>query len=451
MSKTTLTKKIEKELCNFLMSKGKYPCLEVTAGIGWSEDGRVDVMAIDTKYNIYCYEIKVTKSDFLSSAKKTFVGNYNYFVIPNTLLETILPYINDDYKNIGIITYNEEKNSIHFYKNVRKQKIDNTKTNEYMLSMVRSCAREILKLYEIEDDSAYKKLQNEYKEETKKLGKLEKEYQKLTNDLSMLLGGYSWKDELESMTYLYKMSDGLMKFLIQPINNHKKIEPNNNIEIYKIAQKYLKKYLKTYMQINEFPKWLDMCLVSMNKKDICAILSNLSFERDDNFKYIFTEEERQEMRNMYYEERKIANNPYLSKKDKEKKQNDTLETFLKKAKEQYHFPNFVVKAIGKGIPFCLELDNEKRYVILQKGIKEKTLPFVKILLIGLKIDTNGNETYKTIENILTLEYPNINEDIILKTLQSNEIYPITQKEFDNIYIKTMLKNEIPLSQTMQFC
>lgn len=47
-----------------------------------------------------CYEIKVTKQDFYSKAKKTFVGNYNYYAMPKELYKEV---IQDIPKEIGVV------------------------------------------------------------------------------------------------------------------------------------------------------------------------------------------------------------------------------------------------------------------------------------------------------------------------------------------------------------
>jgi hypothetical protein len=50
--------------------------------------GRVDFISIDTKRVIRAYEIKVSLADFRSSAKKSWVGDYNYLVTTAELAET---------------------------------------------------------------------------------------------------------------------------------------------------------------------------------------------------------------------------------------------------------------------------------------------------------------------------------------------------------------------------
>lgn len=45
-----------------------------------------DFMQYDQSKDIFrCYEIKISKQDFHSKCKKTFVGNYNYYVMPKEL------------------------------------------------------------------------------------------------------------------------------------------------------------------------------------------------------------------------------------------------------------------------------------------------------------------------------------------------------------------------------
>lgn len=51
---------------------------------------------------ITCYEIKVSKSDFKSKHGHNFVGNCNYYVIPNELYAAVADLVPED---IGIILY----------------------------------------------------------------------------------------------------------------------------------------------------------------------------------------------------------------------------------------------------------------------------------------------------------------------------------------------------------
>lgn len=87
MSKTEETLSIESALIRATSKLGVYGCLEVTIGFHGKE--RVDYMTYDTKRVFRCYEIKVTKKDFHSSWANSFVGNYNYFVMPHWLYEEV--------------------------------------------------------------------------------------------------------------------------------------------------------------------------------------------------------------------------------------------------------------------------------------------------------------------------------------------------------------------------
>ncbi|MBD5316582.1 MAG: MmcB family DNA repair protein [Bacteroides sp.] len=84
MNKSKLTVEIEKALVRKTKKKkGLYGALEAT--IGFSDKGRdyerCDYMTFDSSNEICCYEIKVSKEDLQSQAKKTFIGNRNYLVI----------------------------------------------------------------------------------------------------------------------------------------------------------------------------------------------------------------------------------------------------------------------------------------------------------------------------------------------------------------------------------
>jgi len=64
---------------------------------------------------IYCYEIKVSRSDFYSKNGHNFIGNENYYIMPAELYSKIKEIIPAD---IGVIVYiNTEK-----YKGLRRKK-----------------------------------------------------------------------------------------------------------------------------------------------------------------------------------------------------------------------------------------------------------------------------------------------------------------------------------------
>lgn len=105
--KTELTKQVEKAIISTsgATGAGVYGCLEVTLGDCYGHE-RVDYMTMDCKDIFRCYEIKTSKSDFYSKAKKSFVGDYNYFVFDRQTYEAVKNDIDMKYYGVGIYVYN---------------------------------------------------------------------------------------------------------------------------------------------------------------------------------------------------------------------------------------------------------------------------------------------------------------------------------------------------------
>lgn len=98
-----------------------------------------------------CYEIKVSKADFHSKAKKTFVGNYNYFVVTRELYNEIKDEIPNHigcYVGDGLV------------KRAKKQELG---VDEQTLknSMIRSLYRESEKLLKGDEPSIVESLQRQ--------------------------------------------------------------------------------------------------------------------------------------------------------------------------------------------------------------------------------------------------------------------------------------------------
>ena len=153
--KTELTKKAEKLLWQrYIFGKmGVFGCYEVSLGVRdvWAsgDHERVDFMTYDTKGDFRCYEIKVSKSDFNSPAKKSFVGDYNYFVMPVSLYDELggKDYFNKYIdKDIGIIVFNEVPICLRMAK--RKRVMFDIRAN-LMESMMKSMFREQKKFYRV--------------------------------------------------------------------------------------------------------------------------------------------------------------------------------------------------------------------------------------------------------------------------------------------------------------
>lgn len=89
MAKSELTKQIELALWNTLKKMGVYICSEVGIGMIGSSREIVDFLSFDSKGIWRCYEIKISKQDFNSNCKHTFVGHFNYYAMTKELYEKI--------------------------------------------------------------------------------------------------------------------------------------------------------------------------------------------------------------------------------------------------------------------------------------------------------------------------------------------------------------------------
>lgn len=129
MSKTKLTKEIEVNFINYLYDK-KYELAVRECAIGMRKRyGIVDILSYHGKsiangkgkprtreVTWRCYEIKSSKADFYSPHKWTFVGDYNFFVIPEDLYEEIK---DDIPEGIGCYVYDGTK---YGFKIIRRSK-----------------------------------------------------------------------------------------------------------------------------------------------------------------------------------------------------------------------------------------------------------------------------------------------------------------------------------------
>jgi hypothetical protein len=136
------TKQLEKDIFYALQKPaGLFICFEVT--IGWFGKERVDVLTYSSKGTWRCYELKISKSDFRSKNHNTFVGHFNYYVMPKALYEQVK---NEIPAHVGVYT---EKGICA--KNAKRQSL---KVDEQILknSMIRS-------LYRTAQDGIVHKLQ----------------------------------------------------------------------------------------------------------------------------------------------------------------------------------------------------------------------------------------------------------------------------------------------------
>lgn len=100
--KTTLTNQMEEALYYSLRENGAIAIEEVTIP---DEQGIVDMLSCrltNKQLEWRCYELKISKADFRSSAKLSFIGHYNYFVLPEELYVSVKEEIPS---HIGVLVY----------------------------------------------------------------------------------------------------------------------------------------------------------------------------------------------------------------------------------------------------------------------------------------------------------------------------------------------------------
>jgi len=120
--KTELTRTLEVALLNYCEEAGQFGIEEVTMP---KRLGIVDMLSyqLKTSHNgrgkpitfnpIWrCYEIKSSKADFYSRAKKTFIGHYNYYVMPQELYEIVKKDIPEDI-GVFVLVYEAWRNPAH--------------------------------------------------------------------------------------------------------------------------------------------------------------------------------------------------------------------------------------------------------------------------------------------------------------------------------------------------
>ncbi len=181
MAKTDLTIELERRLWGATNKQGVFGCFEVT--IGWFGHERVDYITYDTKGIWRCYEIKVSKPDFYSKAKKTFVGHYNYFVMTSELYEEVKQ---DIPANIGVYL-----NGNHSVKRAKKQEL---KIDEQILkdSLIRSLSRDAGKLIQSENPSFVDLMNRRINNERKEKERYREQYQNLMREVRDKFGP-SWR------------------------------------------------------------------------------------------------------------------------------------------------------------------------------------------------------------------------------------------------------------------
>lgn len=97
--KTQETKDMELTLYYYCRELADLVVEEVTLP---NDFGIVDTLSLSTDQQFTCFELKITKADFHSNAKLSFVGDFNYFVLPEHLVPQVIDEVPN---NIGVLVF----------------------------------------------------------------------------------------------------------------------------------------------------------------------------------------------------------------------------------------------------------------------------------------------------------------------------------------------------------
>ena len=154
------TKELEVEIYFSLVKMGTYLCFEVMMPEQFSlehrfgNNERVDLLTWDTKGDWKFYELKISVSDFRSKAKKTFLGNLNYYVMPFEVYEKVK---NEIPQNIGCyVSYGRD---CHCIKKAKRQELQG-REEPLKKAFIQSLSRQHHKLMKIRLQEKYDKMVN---------------------------------------------------------------------------------------------------------------------------------------------------------------------------------------------------------------------------------------------------------------------------------------------------
>lgn len=187
MTNKDLTEQLENQLWKHTKKRGTFGCFEVT--IGWRGQERVDYLTYDTQGIFRCYEVKVSKADFYSSNKLSFLGHYNYFVMPLELYQQVQADI-DDF--VGVYVPKAGK-----LVSVKRAKKCELKVDKDLLkdSMIRSLYRESEKVISNRDVLEIEKIRKELNQAKKKAYQNYRQHMDLRKKLYQKYGE-DWTEDL---------------------------------------------------------------------------------------------------------------------------------------------------------------------------------------------------------------------------------------------------------------
>ena len=157
MTKSKLTKKLESKIMKETLKLGTFGCLEVKVGFPSNKrfvtnnEEIIDYMTYNTNGEIRCYEIKSSLADLNSGSHVSFVGHYNYFVMPRKLwLELLDKDLVTRYFFEGVGLYLLDDDGSFYLERKAKKKFISLGVSTILLeSMLRSLSREANRYYKL--------------------------------------------------------------------------------------------------------------------------------------------------------------------------------------------------------------------------------------------------------------------------------------------------------------
>lgn len=145
------TKEIEHIAYKHFWKQGWYGVLECAVPKSYDPHyhrERVDFVTYETTGIFRFYEIKITKSDFHSSAALTWLGQYNYYILPLDLYNQVKDEIP---KEIGVWAVYELGNGRTYMDCVKKPKKQELKVNkeDMLFAIFQALSREYKKYRKI--------------------------------------------------------------------------------------------------------------------------------------------------------------------------------------------------------------------------------------------------------------------------------------------------------------
>lgn len=148
---TQITKKIKKALYKSNYKSGRLKkfmvaecSIRILENYKWRDEGIVDFIGVDNNELIYCYEIKQSVGDLKTKNKLTFVGNYNYLVIPkgfyNKYQKEIDEKLSGNSIDVGIIEVDIETGKLLYVRKAKKREIDVNVKEQIFFRIITSMA-----------------------------------------------------------------------------------------------------------------------------------------------------------------------------------------------------------------------------------------------------------------------------------------------------------------------